>query len=842
MKIYQVEVDKEKRIICLNGKFDNRKNGMSATSAMHCFLASTGNNHKDSRKTKTSMILYVNHHCSITFQVIFALHGDLGQVLQKLLRISKAAGLNFVSSRVGTNSNFLVPACHQLSRNAESRCYAVLNTDFHKDGYNIKHSENLLQIPKHLKLFRKRTFLHFQRTYVHSTGKLLVCLIVLKHPSSLHRNYLLKHIRKLCVLADKLPRTSYHANVSTKTMSTVVKHYEDKNRSNLFIFPKYADEVQNRVLEYFAVNNQRELKNLTDTKYDSMLLNDFGRYSEFFVLPIIRCNDLEYSFKQMLDGTHYLSSEIMRFEHHRLRTFAMYEGTNSPSTLLMAKAGWYATGNNNETQTFCCMVINGVWSRDDDPLVIHRNFQPDCPFLQGKNVGQVAIQREEIRENLGSTGHLGATDNPHIRSSVLHGTEEIYKTSEDSHSLSKVSAVETSFSELLINPQDRNVHSPTPCVKESYEENMNSELDVKDHQLVQRTRHMTINACQRSSCSWSIDCPSRASTSTMSPSNNSEKLEENFQRGNENQNVIRNYGSDNTSTRHEGVENLGENKNAFLYSELGDRNSAQDKPRFDVNNQQSFLPPLVLEKPKHIEYTTVGVRVSSFSGFPVGTGKTPKEFAVGGFYYRGFGDRTACFQCGINLQGWSSEDDVFVEHARHNPLCQYVRQLKGDDFVRLVLISTQTSEVIQHKENIAKNLRDMGFEENLISSAIARASANNGQLTLQRALDNILHSANSQSNSLKELSHSYESSESSENTLASSVLDNESVASGSDSKLSSLFNSTDDQYLCKICMDERVNVVFIPCGHIATCLDCAKPLQKCPMCRAIVRGKISTEV
>ena len=131
------------------------------------------------------------------------------------------------------------------------------------------------------------------------------------------------------------------------------------------------------------------------------------------------------------------------------------------------------------------------------------------------------------------------------------------------------------------------------------------------------------------------------------------------------------------------------------------------------------------------------------------------------------------------------------------------------------------------------------LEINLVYSGLVIFT---GQLTLQRALDNILHSANSQSNSLKELSHSYESSESSENTLASSVLDNESVASGSDSKLSSLFNSTDDQYICKICMDERVNVVFIPCGHIATCLDCAKPLRKCPMCRAIVRGKISTEV
>jgi hypothetical protein len=106
------------------------------------------------------------------------------------------------------------------------------------------------------------------------------------------------------------------------------------------------------------------------------------------------------------------------------------------------------------------------------------------------------------------------------------------------------------------------------------------------------------------------------------------------------------------------------------------------------------LPPLISEEPKHREYCTVGVRASSFSGFPTSSRKTPKELAIAGFYYRGFGDRTTCFHCGISLQGWSAEDDVLVEHVRNNPLCQYMRRLKGDDFVTLVMSVTQNQQVL----------------------------------------------------------------------------------------------------------------------------------------------------
>lgn len=40
-----------------------------------------------------------------------------------------------------------------------------------------------------------------------------------------------------------------------------------------------------------------------------------------------------------------------------------------------------------------------------------------------------------------------------------------------------------------------------------------------------------------------------------------------------------------------------------------------------------------------------------------------------------------------------------------------------------------------------------------------------------------------------------------------------------------------EEKLCKICMAKDVSVVFIPCGHLVACKECAQLLNECPLCR-----------
>lgn len=43
---------------------------------------------------------------------------------------------------------------------------------------------------------------------------------------------------------------------------------------------------------------------------------------------------------------------------------------------------------------------------------------------------------------------------------------------------------------------------------------------------------------------------------------------------------------------------------------------------------------------------------------------------------------------------------------------------------------------------------------------------------------------------------------------------------------------------CVVCMDAQTRVIFLPCGHLCCCIDCAKDLNLCPMCRSLIDRKI----
>lgn len=45
---------------------------------------------------------------------------------------------------------------------------------------------------------------------------------------------------------------------------------------------------------------------------------------------------------------------------------------------------------------------------------------------------------------------------------------------------------------------------------------------------------------------------------------------------------------------------------------------------------------------------------------------------------------------------------------------------------------------------------------------------------------------------------------------------------------------------CKICMAEEMGVVFLPCGHLLSCVYCAPAISQCPLCRETIRGRVRT--
>lgn len=47
----------------------------------------------------------------------------------------------------------------------------------------------------------------------------------------------------------------------------------------------------------------------------------------------------------------------------------------------------------------------------------------------------------------------------------------------------------------------------------------------------------------------------------------------------------------------------------------------------------------------------------------------------------------------------------------------------------------------------------------------------------------------------------------------------------------SIVEHDNDESLCKICMVNSIECVFVECGHMMSCINCANKLKICPVCR-----------
>ena len=62
-------------------------------------------------------------------------------------------------------------------------------------------------------------------------------------------------------------------------------------------------------------------------------------------------------------------------------------------------------------------------------------------------------------------------------------------------------------------------------------------------------------------------------------------------------------------------------------------------------------------------------------------------------------------------------------------------------------------------------------------------------------------------------------------------------------KLRNLKTKTEEmraQVTCKVCLERSVGFVFLPCGHMVCCEDCAWVMRECPVCRKDIKGMIKS--
>ncbi|KAJ8311141.1 hypothetical protein KUTeg_011305 [Tegillarca granosa] len=241
-------------------------------------------------------------------------------------------------------------------------------------------------------------------------------------------------------------------------------------------------------------------------------------------------------------------------------------------------------------------------------------------------------------------------------------------------------------------------------------------------------------------------------------------------------------------------------------------------------------------------------------------------------------DRVRCFFCGGGLFNWEENDDPWVEHARWFPKCVYLRQSKSDEFIYKVhqevqrgitdfshlkdykpghrtqtpststtldengvlpsaSVTSDKNDVMSHPAVIS--VLDMGTDKTLVKKAVETINKLNEKLLLK--VWEIQDSGGTETVN-------------NNNEQPTNGQTDEQLSNGTDIP-GSADTKTDDEeaerlaiieenrhlrelQLCKICLDEDVSIVFLPCGHMATCASCAPALRKCPICRQFIKGTV----
>ncbi|KAI8745479.1 baculoviral IAP repeat-containing protein 2 isoform X1 [Biomphalaria glabrata] len=552
-------------------------------------------------------------------------------------------------------------------------------------------------------------------------------------------------------------------------------------------------------------------------------------------------------------------------EKWRLTTFSNYPLRAAKSAILLAASGFGYTGNRSDSDDtvtcFFCFSTKNNWQLFDDVDEVHKKLSPTCPMVTKTKCTNVPFETlysdtfvhhlknskpdrnnnsHSVSANIDPTTILGNT----LRQTEPDGTtltsSETQRT-QGHGNVQQPSVIPTS-SLLALSHNNAEQQNSSSLASSSIQQTLIASNREASASVATTTPHASVTT-EISTASISGSSNIEVNTSPSSVSTNANAVHTNVTSGQSStstssatltQTVSAALGQTSEAAVTQAVSAAGQNsanrtEGGPTYSELG----------------------IVTERPKRFEYAVLPKRMETFTSWPRDHHLRPKELAEAGFYYAGYGDCARCFYCGGGLRNWEDEDDVWVEHARWFPKCAYIRQQMGQVFVDIVqelnktydhilftmvkekmgdaasAFQLDTKDTPLKRDPAVKTVVDMGFPYVEVIAA-AEAIKNEGNiLSADKIYDRLVSdNINRRPNAPKIME------------LKLDGVNTETLARDTE-RLRSLKeqnNQLRQQTVCKICMDKEVAVVFLPCGHLVSCTDCAAAMKDCPVCRNHVRG------
>ncbi|NXK62497.1 BIR7B protein, partial [Sylvietta virens] len=265
-------------------------------------------------------------------------------------------------------------------------------------------------------------------------------------------------------------------------------------------------------------------------------------------------------------------------------------------------------------------------------------------------------------------------------------------------------------------------------------------------------------------------------------------------------------------------------------------------------------------------------RLRTFQQWPRTAPVSARDLVEAGFFYVGPGDEVQCFCCGGVLKDWRPGDCPIIEHLNFFPSCKYLRDKDVGKQEMLSLpeafdtVDGQFLSVLQgivseetalpnepeYPEMVTEEMRLSTFENwpqnsNMHPEQLARAGffyTGQGDVVRCFYCDGGVRSWSFGDDPWREHAKWYPECEfllhSRGREFVSSVQATFSTTLLAPSQLSTeeQLRRLREEKTCKVCMDKDVSVVFVPCGHLVACEECALNLRLCPICRAVIRGSV----
>uniref|UniRef100_T1IM88 RING-type domain-containing protein n=1 Tax=Strigamia maritima TaxID=126957 RepID=T1IM88_STRMM len=596
--------------------------------------------------------------------------------------------------------------------------------------------------------------------------------------------------------------------------------------------------------------------NMGDNRvFDDELTTDSSILSR--IHPIINNNALLHDTKVECDN----NGNYMKFERHRLESFSRWPANAPIEAKKLAKAGFYYKGKDFSVKCFSCSRTIEEWNFGDQAIQKHANLNPNCDFVCNKsdNIPIFAtsaqrttsyISRTQPEESSATNSTLPSTSRP--QNLRLPFTISAATASRSDRSDEKTWE---SFGSLL--SEDERLKTfrgwPSKVVKPE-DLARNGFFYLRDEDKVQCFFCRGVVGQWEDGDNPAIEHRKHFRNCPFMSGYNVRNIPLRHSSEDEGIDVLRTptdetWGGDVTGKYNFEMEVLSK-------PEKG-RMTPLKLSRLGVNEHAA---------PRHPNHATYENRLKTYETWPTAIPMLPTALAEAGFYYAGVSDHVRCFCCDGGLRNWEVNDDPWVEHARWFGKCCFLTLMKGHEFVEEAIsqhppilsgLPVSSCEmqpedpILMYMESaVVKAALETGIDRDIIRRVITKKveltgmSYEDANALTEACIDfPYCETTSSKNKVITPTSESLSSTSSSAEEISSSEI----LSTKCLSSLKALSQSSDvsvedenrqlkEMRLCKICMDNDIGVVFLPCGHLICCPKCAPSLKDCPLCRKEIRG------